>query len=130
MKNDGHHLIGGQEAFCVEDINHTLLGLAEGAGARNAAQHEEAKVVWVDGCRPIYELTSFVVLIECLPEEVDVFRALSEHEVVQESERAREGFVVQPFTHDVLGCSGAVGTCRTNALQGVVNALVGAGGMN
>jgi hypothetical protein len=71
VKNVGHHLIGGHKVVCVEGINHTLLGLAEGAGAGNVAQHEEAKVVWVDGCRPIDELTSFVVLIECLPEEVD-----------------------------------------------------------
>jgi hypothetical protein len=46
--------------------------MAEGAGVRNAAQNQEAKVVWVDGCGPIYELVGFVVLIECLPEEVDV----------------------------------------------------------
>jgi hypothetical protein len=72
VKNVGHHLIRGHEVVCVEGINHTLLGLAEGAGPGNAAQHEEAKVVWMDGCRPIYELTGIVVLIECLPEEVDV----------------------------------------------------------
>jgi hypothetical protein len=97
--------------------------------------HEEAKVVWVDGCRPIYELTCFVVLIECLPEEVDVVsqglvKALSEHEIVQKGERAREGHTVRPFTHDVPGCSGAVRTCGRNALQGLVSALVGAGCMN
>jgi hypothetical protein len=72
VKNAGHHLIGGHEVVCVDGINHTLLGLAEGAGAGNAAHHEEAKVVWVDDCRRIYELTGFVVLIKCLPEEVDV----------------------------------------------------------
>jgi hypothetical protein len=72
VENAGHYLIGGQEVVCVEGNNHTLLCLTEGAGARNAAQHEEAKVVWVDGCRPIFELACFVVLIECLPEEVDV----------------------------------------------------------
>jgi hypothetical protein len=71
VKNVGHHLIGGHEVVCVEGINHTMLGLAEGSSARNAEQHEEAKVVWMDGCRPIDELTSFVVIVECLPEEVD-----------------------------------------------------------
>jgi hypothetical protein len=57
-------------------------------------------------------------------------RALSEHEVVQKGERAREGYAFQPFTQDVQGCSGAVGTRKRNALQGLVNALVAAGGMN
>jgi hypothetical protein len=70
--DDGHHLIGGHEVVCVEGINHALLGMAEGAGAGNAGQHKEAKLVWVDGCRPIYKLASFVVVIECLPKEVDV----------------------------------------------------------
>jgi hypothetical protein len=49
-----------------------MLGQAEGAGAGNTAQHEEAKVLWVDGCIPIYALAGFVLLIECLSEEVDV----------------------------------------------------------
>jgi hypothetical protein len=97
VENTGHHLVGGHEVVCVEGIiNHTLLGLAEGAGVGNAAQHEEAKVVWVDGYRPMYEMGCFIVLIECLHEEVDVashglVRALSEHDVVEEGERAREG---------------------------------------
>jgi hypothetical protein len=65
VENVGYHFIGGHEVVCVEGINHTLLGLAEGAGAGNAAQHEEAKVVWVDGCRPINELACFIVLTEC-----------------------------------------------------------------
>jgi hypothetical protein len=95
----GHHLIGGHEIVCVEGINNTLLNVAEGAGAGNAAQHEEAKVVWVGGYIPIYEMAGFTILIECLHEEVDVdnqglVRALSEHEVVQEGERAREGLAV------------------------------------
>jgi hypothetical protein len=72
VKNACHHHIGGHEVVYVDGINHTLLGLPEGAGAGNAAQHEEPKVVWVDCCRLIYELTSFIVLIECLPEEVNV----------------------------------------------------------
>jgi hypothetical protein len=33
VEDDGHHLIGGHEVVCVEGINHTRLGLAEGAGA-------------------------------------------------------------------------------------------------
>jgi hypothetical protein len=45
VKDVGHHFIGGHEVVCVEGFNDTLLGLAERAGAKNAAQHEEVKVV-------------------------------------------------------------------------------------
>jgi hypothetical protein len=88
----------------------------------------------MNDCILIHDLAGFVVLIECLPEEVDVVsqglvRALSEHEVVQEGERAREGTAVQAFTQDVPCCSGAVGACRGNTLQGLVSALVVGGGM-
>jgi hypothetical protein len=90
--------------------------------------------VGVDGCIPIYELAGFIVLIECLPKEVDVVSqgvvmALSEHDFVQEGERAREGHAVQSFTQDVPGCGCAVGTCRRNALQSLVSALVVVGSM-
>jgi hypothetical protein len=88
VEDAGRHLIGGHEVVCVEGINDTRLGLAERAVAGNAAQHEEAKVVGVDGRKLIYELACFIVLIKCLLEEVDIVsqllaRALSEHEVVQ-----------------------------------------------
>jgi hypothetical protein len=35
-----------------------------------------------------------------------------ERESERERERASEGPTIQSFTHDVQGCSGAVGTCK------------------
>jgi hypothetical protein len=49
-----------------------MLGLAERAGDGNTAQHGEAKVVGVDGRKPIYEPVGFIVLIEYLPHEMDI----------------------------------------------------------
>jgi hypothetical protein len=73
--------------------------------------------VWlrrVDGYGAINLLTCFVVVIKCLPHEVDVLgegmaMALPEHEVVQQGEGAGEGPAIQPVTHDVPCCCGAVG---------------------
>jgi hypothetical protein len=99
VEDVGHHLIGGQHVVGVEDVNDTLFGLAEKAGARDATQHEEAKVGGVDGRRTINLLTCFMIVIERLPHEVDVVsqgltRALLEHEVVQQGEGASEGLAV------------------------------------
>jgi hypothetical protein len=72
VEDVGHHLIGGHEVVRVEGINDTLLWVAESTRAGDATQHEKAKVVGVDGRRPMYELAGFVVLIESLLEEVDI----------------------------------------------------------
>jgi hypothetical protein len=103
VENAGHHLIGGHEVVGVEGVNDTLLGLAERAGAGYAAHNEETKVVGVDGRGAINQLACFIIFVECLPEEADIVsqgltRAVSEHEVVQQGEREREGHAVQSFT--------------------------------
>jgi hypothetical protein len=97
--------------------NDTLFGLTEWAGVGDATQHEEAEVVAVDGRGTINQLAGLIVVIERLPHEVDVVskgltRALPEHEVVQQRERASEGHAVRSFTPDIPGYSSAVGTCR------------------
>jgi hypothetical protein len=94
VEDVGYHLIRRQHVVGVEDVNDTLLGLAERAGARYATQHEEAKVVGVNGRGTINKLTSLVVVIERLSHEVDVVhkgltKAFHEHEVVQKRERKR-----------------------------------------
>jgi hypothetical protein len=115
VEDDGHHLIGKQQVVGVEVVNGTLFGLTERAGAGYAPQHEEAEVVGVDGRGTINHLTCLIVVIERLPHEVDTVTegltmALSEHEVVQQGQRASEGPAVQAFTHDIQRGSGAVGT--------------------
>jgi hypothetical protein len=54
------------------------------------------------GFGTINQLTCFIIVIECLPHEVYVVgeglaRALPEHEVVQQGERAGEGPAIQPY---------------------------------
>jgi hypothetical protein len=44
-----HDLVGRHEVVRVVGVNDALFGLAEGTGARNATQIEEAQVVRVDG---------------------------------------------------------------------------------
>jgi hypothetical protein len=96
VEDDGHHLISIQHVVGVEGVNDTLFGLAERAGVGNATQHEEAKVVGLDGRGTINHMTCFIVVIERLPHEADIVtegltKALSEHEVVQHGQRASKG---------------------------------------
>jgi hypothetical protein len=96
VKDAGNHLVIRQHVVGVEGVNDTLLGLTERAGVGYATQHEEAEVVGVDGRGTIIQMTWIVVFIERLSHEVDIVtegltRALPEHEVVQQGERASEG---------------------------------------
>jgi hypothetical protein len=95
VEDVGHYLIGGHEVVGVEGFNDTLLGLTERAGAGDATEHEEAKVVGVDG-RGINQLTCLIVVIERVRHAVDIVtmgltKALPKHEVVQQGVRASEG---------------------------------------
>jgi hypothetical protein len=84
-EDSGHHLVRGQEVVRVQRIYDTLLRMSEVTGAGNSMQHEESKVMWVDGSRPI---NHFAVVSEGLAHEVDVLRegmawALAEHQIVR-----------------------------------------------
>jgi hypothetical protein len=61
-----HHVVG------VEGVDDTLFGLTEGACAGDATQHEEAEVVGVDCRETINHLTCLIVVVERLPQEVDI----------------------------------------------------------
>jgi hypothetical protein len=87
VKDVGHDHVGRQDVVLVEGVNDALFGLAEGAGARNATQHEEAQVARVNGRRAINNITGFIAIIESHAYEVDVFSeglsgALSNNKVV------------------------------------------------
>jgi hypothetical protein len=73
--------------------------MTEVAVAGYATHHEEAEVVGVDGRGTVNHLICLIVVIERVPHEVDIVtegltRALSEHEVVQQGQRASKGPVV------------------------------------
>jgi hypothetical protein len=45
VEDVGHHFICGHEAVGVESVDDTLFGLTKMAGAKNATQYHESKVM-------------------------------------------------------------------------------------
>jgi hypothetical protein len=131
----GHHLVGGHEVVFVKRVDDTLFRLAERSVAGYATQHEQSQIVEVDGRGTVNQLAGFIVVIKRLPHEVDVVghgltgAVPPEHEILQEVKGAGEGPAVQPFTHDVPSCCGAIGASNKHALHCLVGALVFDGNM-
>jgi hypothetical protein len=49
LEKAGHNFVRGHDVVSVECVDDALFGMAEGALAGNAAQHEETRVVRVNG---------------------------------------------------------------------------------
>jgi hypothetical protein len=86
-----HYFITRHKVVGFKGVDDTLFSLAEGAGVRDATQHEEAEVVGVNGCGAINHLAILIVVIERLPHEVDtVTEGLSMRLSSKDMERAKD----------------------------------------